>query len=59
MSHTDGLISITDEPKGEVLILKVRGRLDAVASPDDKESFSITSIKGKQSFYSILLLLII
>lgn len=34
MSYTEGLINVTDEPKGEALVLRIRGRLDAVASPE-------------------------
>jgi len=33
MSNIDGLISITSESKGDVLILRFNGRLDAISSP--------------------------
>ena len=33
MSNMDGLVSIREEAKGDILILRMSGRLDAVSSP--------------------------
>jgi anti-anti-sigma factor len=34
MSNLEGLVNITEEAKGDVLILRMNGRLDAVSSPN-------------------------
>lgn len=33
MGSIEGIVEITDEKKGEVLIIRMRGRLDALSSP--------------------------
>lgn len=33
MSNVEGLVNIKEEPKGDILILRMNGRLDAVSSP--------------------------
>lgn len=33
MSNLDGLVSVKEERRGEILILRMSGRLDAVSSP--------------------------
>jgi anti-anti-sigma factor len=33
MGNIDGLVNIVEETKGDVLILRINGRLDAVSSP--------------------------
>lgn len=34
MSNVNGLVTIKDEAKGDLLILRISGRLDAVSSPN-------------------------
>lgn len=34
MSNLEGLVNVTEEAKGDVLILRMNGRLDAVSSPN-------------------------
>jgi anti-sigma B factor antagonist/stage II sporulation protein AA (anti-sigma F factor antagonist) len=34
MSNLEGLVNVTEESKGDVLVLRMNGRLDAVSSPN-------------------------
>lgn len=46
--NMDGLVSITEEAKGDILILRISGRLDAVSSPVAEKTVFDYIHKGQQ-----------